>query len=98
MSADDVATEDEVEWALAGAPAAPDDPVDPADPVEEVLSALRATGRTPEVAVEVLRAAAYRLVSEDRLDDVGRGWLELLDAVRAHPDARLADLPPARTD
>jgi hypothetical protein len=88
----DVATEGEVEWALAGDPTAPD------GLVEEVLTALRASGRTPEVDVDVLRAAAYRLVTEDRLDEVGRGWLELLDAVRAHPDARLADLPPARTD
>ena len=84
-----------MEWALAGDPAAP---AAPAELVEEVLTALRATGRTPEVGVEVLRAAAFRLVSEDRLDEVGRGWLELLDAVRAHPDASLADLPPARTD
>ncbi|GGU26371.1 hypothetical protein [Nocardioides albus] len=92
MSDDDVATEDEVQWALAGDSAAP------ADAVDEVLTSLRATGRTREVGVDVLRAAAFRLVSEDRLDDVGRSWLELLDAVRAHPDARLADLPPARTD
>jgi hypothetical protein len=92
MSDDDVATEDELEWALAGDPAAP------AAAVEEVLTVLRTTGRTPEAGVEVLRAAAFRLVSEDRLDDVGRGWLELLDAVRAHPDASLAELPPVRTD
>ena len=92
MSEDGVATEGEVEWALASDLAAP------AELVEEVLTALRATGRTPQVGVDVLRAAAFRLVSEDRLDEVGRGWLELLDAVRAHPDARLADLPPARTD
>ncbi|MER7557820.1 hypothetical protein ABTZ46_12805 [Nocardioides sp. NPDC126508] len=89
---DSVATEVELEWALAADPAAP------VELVEEVLTALRATGSTPEVGVDVLRAAAFRLVSEDRLDEVGRGWLELLDAVRAHPDARLADLPPARTD
>lgn len=92
MSEDGVATEGEVEWALAGGSDAP------GELVEEVLTALRTTGRTPEVGVEALRAAAFRLVSEDRLDEVGRGWLELLDAVRAHPDARLADLPPARTD
>ena len=92
MSESGVATEVELEWALAGEPAAP------TELVEEVLTALRTTGRTPEVAVDVLRAAAFRLVSEDRIDEVGRGWLELLDAVRAHPDARLADLPPARTD
>lgn len=92
MSESGVATEGELEWALAGAADAP------AELVAEVLTTLRATGRTPEVGVEVLRAAAFRLVSEDRLDEVGRGWLELLDTVRAHPDARLADLPPARTD
>ncbi|MBG6094475.1 hypothetical protein [Nocardioides luteus] len=92
MNEEGVATEVELEWALAGDSAAP------AELVEEVLSGLRTTGRTPEVGVDVLRAAAFRLVSEDRLDEVGRGWLELLDAVRAHPDARLADLPPARTD
>ena len=92
MSPEGVATEGELEWALAGEFAAP------TELVEEVLTALRTTGRTPEVDVDVLRAAAFRLVSEDRLDEVGRGWLELLDAVRAHPDARLADLPPARTD
>lgn len=92
MSEDGVATEGEVEWALAG------DSDAAGDLVEEVLTALRTTGRTPEVGVEALRAAAFRLVSEDRLDEVGRGWLELLDTVRAHPDARLADLPPARTD
>ncbi|EGD42312.1 hypothetical protein NBCG_03389 [Nocardioidaceae bacterium Broad-1] len=92
MNEEGVATEVELEWALAGDSAAP------AELVEEVLSSLRTTGRTPEVGVDVLRAAAFRLVSEDRLDEVGRGWLELLDAVRAHPDARLADLPPARTD
>ena len=92
MNEDGVATEGELEWALEGDPAAP------AELVEEVLAALRVTGRTPEMGVDVLRAAAFRLVSEDRLDEVGRGWLELLDAVRAHPDASLADLPPARTD
>ncbi|MFJ9391723.1 hypothetical protein ACIRON_23070 [Nocardioides sp. NPDC101246] len=92
MSESGVATAGEVEWALAGESAAP------AGLVDEVLTELRTTGRTPEVAVDVLRAAAFRLVSEDRLDEVGRAWLELLDAVRAHPDARLADLPPARTD
>ncbi|MFE7227269.1 hypothetical protein ACFU7D_20915 [Nocardioides sp. NPDC057577] len=92
MSADGVATEGEVEWALDG------DSAVSAELVEGVLTMLRTTGRTPEVDVDVLRAAAFRLVSEDRLDEVGRGWLELLDAVRAHPDARLADLPPARTD
>lgn len=92
MKDEGVATEGELEWALAGESAAP------TELVEEVLTKLRTTGRTPEVAVDVLRAAALRLVSEDRLDEVGRGWLELLDAVRAHPDARLADLPPARTD
>ncbi|MEU6133836.1 hypothetical protein [Nocardioides sp. NPDC047086] len=92
MTEDGVATEGELEWALAGDSAAP------TELVEEVLTGLRTAGRTPEVDVEVLRAAAFRLVSEDRLDEVGRAWLELLDAVRAHPDARLADLPPARTD
>ena len=92
MNEEGVATEVELEWALAGDSAAP------AELVEEVLTGLRTTGRTPEVEVAVLRATAFRLVSEDRLDEVGRGWLELLDAVRAHPDARLADLPPARTD
>ena len=92
MNEEGVATEVELEWALAG------DREAPTELVEEVLTGLRTTGRTPEVGVDVLRAAAFRLVSEDRLDEVGRGWLELLDAVRAHPDARLADLPPARTD
>lgn len=92
MSADGVATEGELEWALDGRSGAPD------ELVEEVLTELRTTGRTPEVGVDVLRDAAFRLVSEDRLDEIGRAWLELLDAVRAHPDARLADLPPARTD
>ncbi|MFD7077958.1 hypothetical protein ACFV9G_27365 [Nocardioides sp. NPDC059952] len=92
MNLDGVATEGEVEWALDG------DSAVSAELVEEVLTMLRTTGRTPEVDVDVLRAAAFRLVSEHRLDEVGRGWLELLDAVRAHPDARLADLPPARTD
>ena len=93
MNQDGVATEAELEWASAGGSAASD------EEAEEVLSALRATGRTPEGAeVGALRAAAFLLVSKDRIDEVGRGWLELLDAVRAHPDAALADLPPARTD
>ncbi|MGH3349169.1 MAG: hypothetical protein ACRDPS_00780 [Nocardioides sp.] len=92
MREDDVATEGELEWALAGGSAGP------AETAEEVLAVLSATGRTPEVEVDTLRAAAFLLVSQDRLDEVGRGWLELLDAVRAHPDAALADLPPARTD
>ena len=92
MSSEGVASDGELEWALDGDSAASD------ELVEEVLTGLRTTGRTPEVGVDVLRAAAFRLVSEDRLDEVGRGWLELLDAIRAHPDARLADLPPVRTD
>ena len=93
MNESGVATEGELEWALAGESAAA------SEQAEEVLSMLRASGRTPEAAsVDALRAAAFVLVSEGRVDDVGRGWLELLDTVRAHPDAALADLPPARTD
>lgn len=93
MSENEVATAGELEWALASESAAP------AEQVEEVLTVLRTTGRTPEAAsADALRGAAFLLVSQDRVDEVGRGWLELLDAVRAHPDAALADLPPARTD
>ncbi|TQL66901.1 hypothetical protein FB381_0770 [Nocardioides albertanoniae] len=93
MSEHDVATADELAWASDGGSAAL------VEQAEQVLAVLSATGRTPEEAdVDVLRAAAFLLVSQDRIDDVGRGWLELLDAVRAHPDAALADLPPARTD
>lgn len=89
---DAVATQVEVEWALTG------DTGVPADLVDEVLTTLRDTGRVPEAGVDVLRAAGFRLAAEDRVDEIGQAWLELLDAVRAHPDAALTDLPPARTD
>ncbi|UDY24663.1 hypothetical protein [Nocardioides sp. Kera G14] len=101
---EDLATQAELEWAytydgyerLASSPEALWSVVAP------VHEALLTTGRVPEWAgVDLLRGLAFYLVRADRHQgggSLGRAWLELLDSIRAHPAAGLADLPPARTD
>ena len=63
---------------------------------------LRETGQVPEwCGVDFLRAWAFFMVRADRHQgggSLGRDWFTVLDAISAHPEATLQDLPPTRTD
>jgi hypothetical protein len=61
---------------------------------------LRATGAVPAwCGVDLLRAWAFATTRPEwPAAPLGYGWFAVLDAISAHPDARLADLPPGRTD
>lgn len=57
-------------------------------------------GAVPQwCGVDLLRGWAFGLMQPEwpgaRL---GTGWFALLDAISAHPEARLQDIPPGRTD
>ena len=74
--------------------------------VEPAHRHLQRTGEVPGwCGVDLLRAWAFLLTRDDLPAGVasagaglGGAWFAVLDAVRAHPEARLQDLPPARTD
>jgi hypothetical protein len=69
--------------------------------VEPAHRHLKQTGEVPGwCGVDLLRAWAFLLTRDDRPPGVGLGtaWFAVLDAISAHPAARLQDLPPTRTD
>jgi hypothetical protein len=95
---EELALDGELAWAASYAGPHRDDPERLEAAAAPLRTALLTSGHLPADAdLDALRALAYLQTLPDR-PSLGRGWFELLDAVRAHPDARLADLPPARTD
>lgn len=72
--------------------------------VEPAHRELLTTGRVPPwCGVDFLRTWAFALTSpaiaELGIDTgLGAAWFALLDAISAHPESRLVDLPPGRTD
>lgn len=95
---EELASEAELSWAAQYDGPGRDDPALLESLAGPLRSALARTGRLPEDAgIVELRALAFAQALPGS-GSLGRGWLELLDTIRAHPDARLADVPPARTD
>lgn len=69
--------------------------------IEPAHRHLRRTGEMPGwCGVDLLRGWAFLLTRPERPrgEELGRDWFAVLDAISAHPDARLEDLPPGRTD
>lgn len=99
-----LATQDEIDWArtydawtrLAATPETL------WSLVSEAHRELVGAGTVPEwCGVDLLRGWAFLAVDELRpaeMAPLGQHWLELLDAIRAHPGSSLADLPPVRSD
>ena len=95
---EELAADSELAWAAAYAGPHRGDPAALESMAAPIRAALLTTRRVPpDASVGALRALAY-LQTRPGSTSLGRGWLELLDAIRAHPDAGLADLPPSRTD
>ncbi len=68
--------------------------------VAEADEVVRTTGSVPSwCGVDLLRAWAFGATRPEwPAPSLGYGWFAVLDAISAHPEARLADLPPGRTD
>lgn len=102
---EELASQPEIEWAesydayarLAGGPAELWALIEPAH------RHLRETGDVPGwCGVDFLRGWAFLLTrpaaERPGVEPLERDWFAVLDAISAHPHARLQDLPPTRTD
>lgn len=102
---EELASHAEIEWA-SGYDAYARIAADPAilgAIIGQAHRGLRETGSVPAwCGVDLLRAWAFLLTrpAEERpgLEPLERDWFAVLDAIAVHPDARLQDLPPVRTD
>jgi hypothetical protein len=95
---EELAAEGELTWAAGYDGPAREDLAALESLTAPLLDALLRTGRLPaDAGLDALLALAYRQTLPGS-DSLGQAWLELLDTIRAHPDAGLADVPPARTD